>query len=345
MVQSLHEQSRINKVVPGLSKNTSKTSAYITFHDNSLLPLLFGEHDRTLSRVEDEFSVGISSRGNQVSISGGAENVKLAETVLNEIYQMLKNGIDMDESKVDATIRLLRSQKKKSGKGKAGSGSAKTPFWKDVVLTTPKKNVVPFSQTQADYVNAILNKDLTFASGPAGTGKTYFAVVTAAHLFVRSQVDRIILSRPAVEAGEKLGFLPGDLKEKVDPYLRPLYDALHEVMPSEKVQKHIASGDIEIAPLAFMRGRTLKHAFIILDEAQNVTPTQMMMFLTRMGEGSKMVINGDLSQTDLPYGQESGLSDAMKRLRKIKEIAFVEFQKSDIVRHHLTAKIIQAYEK
>ena len=179
--------------------------------------------------------------------------------------------------------------------------------WKEITIKTYKKNIVPFSATQAEYLDHIFKRDLTFASGPAGTGKTYFAVAAAAHLFLMHKVDRIILSRPAVEAGEKLGFLPGDMKEKVDPYLRPLYDALHDMMPAERLQKHLASGEIEIAPLAFMRGRTLKYSVILLDEAQNVTPIQMKMFLTRMGEGSKMIINGDMSQTDLGPGQKSGL--------------------------------------
>lgn len=314
-------------------------STCLTFEDNSLLPLLFGEQDKNLSKLEKQLLVNISSRGNMVSISGASDSVKASETVLNEIYSKLLSGANVEETEIDATIRhysLGANGVKKNGK--------KGP-WREMVIRTLKKDVKPFSQTQAEYLDSILHKDLTFAVGPAGTGKTYFAVAAAAHLFLNHQVDRIILSRPAVEAGEKLGFLPGDMREKVDPYLRPLYDALHDMIPGERVQKHITNGEIEIAPLAFMRGRTLKHSVVILDEAQNVTPNQMKMFLTRMGEGSRMVINGDLSQTDLDKGVKSGLEDAMERLKKIDEIAMIKFGQGDIVRHSLTAKIIEAYDK
>jgi phosphate starvation-inducible PhoH-like protein len=324
-----------------VEKQTAQTSTCLTFEDNSLLPLLFGEQDRNLSKLEKELLVDISSRGNQVSISGSVKEVKISEEILNEVYLKLQNGKTFEEKEVDVAIRqyLAGVNTKKDG------GNKKRGSWKNITIKTQKREIVPFSKKQAEYIEAIMSKDLTFASGPAGTGKTYFAVAVAAQAFLKGEVDRIILSRPAVEAGEKLGFLPGDLKEKIDPYLRPLYDALHDMMPSEKVKKHMENGDIEVAPLAFMRGRTLKHSFVILDEAQNVTPTQMKMFLTRMGEGSHMVINGDMSQTDLPHGEISGLDDAKARLGHLDEISFVEFKSEDIVRHDLTAKIIEAYDK
>lgn len=322
-----------------------ETSTCLTFEDNRLLPLLFGEHDKNLSKLEDELLVDISSRGNKVAIKGKPEDVKISEQILNELYEKLQKGFEIEFPELEATIK----QHSQADKGKKNGSDAESNLfgdskWKEMVLKTQKKHIVPFSESQARYLESILKNHLTFASGPAGTGKTYFAVAAAAHLFTKHEIERIILSRPAVEAGEKLGFLPGDMKEKVDPYLRPLYDALHDMMPGDKLQKHIANGDIEVAPLAFMRGRTLKHAVIILDEAQNVTPIQMKMFLTRMGEGSRIVVTGDMSQTDLPPGEKSGLEDAMTRLRGIEDVAFIEFGTADIVRHPLTAKIIEAYE-
>ena len=214
----------------------------------------------------------------------------------------------------------------------------------DIVLKTKKRHIYPRSATQAQYIQTMISNELVFGLGPAGTGKTYLAVALAVSMMLEGKIDKIILSRPAVEAGENLGFLPGDLKEKVDPYLRPLYDALYEMLPAEQVDKKLAIGEIEIAPLAFMRGRTLTNAFVILDEAQNTTPMQMKMFLTRLGENSRMVVNGDLSQVDLPRGTISGLRDALDTLKDTPSIASVRFSSSDVVRHGLVAKIVKAYE-
>ncbi len=228
-----------------------------------------------------------------------------------------------------------------------GNGDDHTLFGgtEQIVIKTMKKTIKPYSPHQANYIKALGNNDLVFALGPAGTGKTYLAVAMAVSMFTSGRVEKIILSRPAVEAGEKLGFLPGDLKEKVDPYLRPLYDALYDMMPAEKLLRHMENGEIEVAPLAFMRGRTFSNAFVILDEAQNTTPTQMKMFLTRMGEGSRLVITGDLTQTDLPKDVKSGLGDAVRKVEHIDGIATMRFNDGDVVRHALAAKIVQAYDE
>ncbi len=305
----------------------------LTFGDNKLLSLLFGEEDKNLARIEEKLGVSASSRGNTVALAGDESNVKIAKMVLEAIYAKLEKNQSVGMADIDAAIRM------------AGAGKNGQDFKKDVIIKTQRKQIFPYSPHQADYMKALMHRELTFASGPAGTGKTYLAVAAAVAMFLEKKVDRIILSRPAVEAGEKLGFLPGDLKEKVDPYLRPLYDALYDMMPSDRVNKCLELGEIEIAPLAFMRGRTLSHAFIILDEAQNATTTQMKMFLTRLGEGSRMSVSGDLSQTDLPGSQKSGLRDAIQKLKGIAGIEFVRFEHTDIVRHELTVKIVEAYEK
>jgi len=305
----------------------------LTFSDNKLLPLLFGEEDKNLVRIEEKLNISASSRGNTVALTGDEEGLKIAKAILESIYTKLEKNQPVGQADIDAAIRMANGEK---------NGGH---FKKDVVIKTQRKQIFPYSPHQADYMKALLQRELTFASGPAGTGKTYLAVAAAVAMFLEKKVDRIILSRPAVEAGEKLGFLPGDLKEKVDPYLRPLYDALYDMMPSDRVNKCLELGEIEIAPLAFMRGRTLSHAFIILDEAQNATTTQMKMFLTRLGEGSRMSVSGDLSQTDLPGSQKSGLRDAIQKLKGISGIEFVRFEHTDIVRHELTVKIVEAYER
>jgi phosphate starvation-inducible PhoH-like protein len=318
-------------------------SVSMQFTNNALLPMLFGEDDKHLLKIEKGFGVVATSRGNVLALTGEPQAVQMSRNVLQELYDKLEGGGELSSSQVDAAIRMA-SPSPKSANGKyatrhhALAGST-------VSIKTLKKTVTPYSPMQAEYMEALTGYDMVFALGPAGTGKTYLAVAQAVALFLAQKVDRIILSRPAVEAGEKLGFLPGDLKEKIDPYLRPLYDALFDMMPPERVTKHIENGEIEVAPLAFMRGRTLSNAYVILDEAQNTTPTQMKMFLTRLGENSRMVITGDLSQTDLPRDVKSGLSDAIKKVENIEGIKCVRFSDADVVRHNLAAKIVQAYDE
>lgn len=314
-------------------------TATIEFDSNALLPMLYGENDRNLLKIEKGFGVIASSRGNIVNITGNPEAVRKSVEILKSLYHKLESDIEVGSAEVDAAIRMAIPPK--SGKHL----SHRLPPDPNLCIKTQKKTIYPYSKAQADYMEALGKHDMVFALGPAGTGKTYIAVAYAVSLFLNNQVDRIILSRPAVEAGEKLGFLPGDLKDKIDPYLRPLYDALYDTMTAERVVKHIETGEIEIAPLAFMRGRTLANACVILDEAQNTTPTQMKMFLTRLGENSRMLITGDLSQTDLPKDVKSGLQDAIKKVEHIEGIKCVRFSDVDVVRHTLAAKIVQAYDE
>lgn len=311
-------------------------SSLISFNNNQLLSSLFGEHDKNLAKIETSLTVTISSRGNELYIQGKEKNVTKAENILKYLYTKLEEGNEISEADIDAALRISDDPK--------GLKESHL-FEEEIIIKTAKKQISPYSVHQKKYIKELFNKDLVFATGPAGTGKTYLAVAVAASMFLNNRVERIILCRPAVEAGEKIGFLPGDLKDKVDPYMQPLYDALYDMFPSEKVQKFIESRIFEIAPLAFMRGRTLKNAFIILDEAQNATMAQMKMFLTRMGEGAKMAINGDLTQIDLPNNSQSGLDDALNRLRDIEEIGYIKFSEKDIVRHSLVAKIVRAYSK
>ena len=306
----------------------------VTLQNNKLIPPLFGEHDSHLSRIEKMLNVSTSSRGNTLSISGSSEDITKAKSAIEKLYKTLERGAHIALSDVDAAIRMATPRRRITDEGASPA---------QLELTTRKKHIIPYSHHQSDYIQTLREKEVVFGVGPAGTGKTYLAVATAVSMFVNRQVEKIILTRPAIEAGEKLGFLPGDLKEKIDPYLRPLYDALHDMLPAEQVKKHIENGEIEIAPLAFMRGRTLSHAFIILDEAQNTTATQMKMFLTRLGEGARMAITGDPSQVDLPKDVKSGLSDALEKLRKVPDIGIVMFNNADIIRHPLTAKIVNAY--
>jgi phosphate starvation-inducible PhoH-like protein len=308
----------------------------LQFDDNTLLPLLFGQHDENLLRLEQQLGVSLSSFGNQVRVSGPRDSREVAEQALAALYARLKKGLNVGEAEVDAAVRLASEGR--------DSGSVEALYRDDLTLVTRKRKVTPRSPAQAAYIKALMHKELVFGIGPAGTGKTYLAVATAVSLLLAGKVDRLILSRPAVEAGERLGFLPGDMKDKVDPYLRPLYDALHDMMPGEQVIKRLETGEIEIAPLAFMRGRTLANAFVILDEAQNTTPVQMKMFLTRLGENSRMAVTGDLSQVDLPRDSRSGLRDAVDLLAGIDRVGFVQFTDADVVRHSLVTRIVQAYD-
>lgn len=303
--------------------------------NNQLLKVVVGVNDENMRLVEKMLNVEILSFGNQITIKGAANDVENAKTAINILYEKASKGHVVGEQEVKAAVRIC---------GGVESADEKQSL-SEIVLKTKKRYIYPRSATQAKYITEMMQNELVFGLGPAGTGKTYLAVALAVSMMLEGAVDKIILSRPAVEAGENLGFLPGDLKEKVDPYLRPLYDALYEMLPAEQVDKKLALGEIEIAPLAFMRGRTLSNAFIILDEAQNTTPMQMKMFLTRLGENSRMVVNGDLSQVDLPRGVISGLRDALDTLKGISNIGSVTFSANDVVRHGLVAKIVKAYEE
>jgi phosphate starvation-inducible PhoH-like protein len=323
----------------------------VAFPDNRVLADVVGQHDEHLTLIENALHIEAVAHGNVVVLTGEADLCRRARTVLETLYDRAKRGQRPEAADIDGVIRhmLLRSQQIP-----ALSSPEQIPAFGEI--RTKKRTILARTPTQSDYIKALDAHDLTFATGPAGTGKTYLAVAYAAACFDRGEIKRIILSRPAVEAGERLGFLPGDMKEKVDPYLRPLYDALYDVLPADRVERHVgAQADrtdktqgerfIEIAPLAFMRGRTLSNAIVILDEAQNCTPMQMKMFLTRLGEGSKMIVTGDPTQVDLPPGQTSGLADALAKLTGIDGIAHVAFTTSDVVRHPLVGRIIEAYER
>ena len=310
----------------------------LDFEQPYLLGPLFGDYDRHLITIEQRLGVHISARGNRVQIEGEADSAARARDVLTGLYNRLDQGHDVDAEAVEAVLGMA-AQPNLDGIVKDEVTSAPK-----VMIRTRKKTIVPRSPVQTVYMEALGRDDMIFALGPAGTGKTYLAVAQAVAMLITGQVDRLILSRPAVEAGERLGFLPGDMKEKVDPYLRPLYDALYDMLPTEQVERRIASGEIEIAPIAFMRGRTLSDAFIILDEAQNTTPQQMKMFLTRFGMRSRMVICGDPNQTDLPRGVQSGLADAVDKLDGIPKLSMVRFGAADVVRHPLVGRIVEAYE-
>lgn len=294
---------------------------------------LFGNSDNYLKRIEEELQVSIITRGEQIQVSG--KQIELVEMVLNSLLNIIKKGLSITERDVLYAIKLAKEGK---------INQFETLFEDEITKNAKGKPIRVKTLGQKSYINAIRRHDLVFGIGPAGTGKTYLAVVTAVDALKKGHAKRIILTRPAVEAGESLGFLPGDLKEKVDPYLRPLYDALHDVLGRDQATRLIEKEIIEIAPLAYMRGRTLDNAFVILDEAQNTTPEQMKMFLTRLGFGSKMIITGDITQIDLPKGVESGLQVANRMLRTVKEIAFIYLDESDVVRHPLVQKIIHAYE-
>ncbi len=306
-----------------------------SFDDNSLALVLYGEHGRNLRHIENALRVQIHVKGNELTITGDAAGVELADRACSELYSLLKKGYPLHPKDVDMAVRILRED---------ADAELASIFMDKLGVSSGRRIITPKSMAQKLYVEAIRGNDIVFGIGPAGTGKTYLAMAMAVAALIKEHVARIILTRPAVEAGERLGFLPGDLAEKVNPYLRPLYDALYDMLSFEKVSRLLERGVIEVAPLAFMRGRTLNDAFIILDEAQNTTSEQMKMFLTRMGYGSKVVVTGDVTQIDLPEKQTSGLMEAVDLFQDIKGIAFVRFSRKDVVRHSLVSRIIEAYE-
>jgi phosphate starvation-inducible protein PhoH and related proteins len=313
----------------------------LVFPDNRLLIELCGEFDRNIAQVEQALGLMISRRGNELVLHGGRAERDRAQEILQHLYQRLEQGRPVDSGVIDGAIRM--------GRGSQGAvqkiGQLEMFNGEPVEIRTRKKLIEPRTPAQKNYVQSLFSNELVFGIGPAGTGKTYLAVAVAVSMFIDGHVDRIILSRPAVEAGERLGFLPGDMKEKVDPYMQPLYDALNDFLPSKQVARLIEEKQIEIAPLAFMRGRTLSNAYVVLDEAQNATSMQMKMFLTRLGEGSRMAVTGDMTQIDLPKGQASGLVEAQKLLDGVEGIAIARFSAKDVVRHPLVARIIEAYDQ
>ena len=313
----------------------------LEFDDNRLVVLLYGQHDGYLARIESQLGVSLISRGNRLTIAGPPDAAEAARSALVALWERLKHGLEVGPGEVDGALRMATSSADEAQRGAALATLTGPAF----NVRTKRRSISPRSPTQATYLQALQDHELVFGLGPAGTGKTYLAVAQAVAMLTAGRVERIILSRPAVEAGEKLGFLPGDLREKIDPYLRPLYDALHDMLPAEQVARRLATGDIEVAPLAFMRGRTLANAFVILDEAQNTTPMQMKMFLTRLGEGGRMAVTGDLTQVDLGPGLRSGLRDALEILVGVPGIGVVTFTDADVVRHPLVARIVRAYDQ
>ena len=316
--------------------DSSDNQFKMTFPDINLARQLFGEHNSNLQKIADLINVKIHARGNSVFIEGDRIAIELAKNVLGQLYDLLKENYPIYPNDIDYAIRTLSSDDRIK---------LKDIFLDTVYISAKKGSITPKNPAQKEYIDAVRSYDIVFGIGPAGTGKIYLAMAMAVSALSKGIVDRIILTRPAVEAGETLGFLPGDLAEKVDPYLRPLYDALHDMMHFEKASSLMEKGAIEVAPLAFMRGRTLNDSFIILDEAQNTTSEQMKMFLTRIGFSSKAVITGDITQIDLPRDRTSGLIEAERLLHNVDGIKFVYFSKKDVVRHKLVMKIIAAYEK
>ncbi|MBI4125347.1 MAG: PhoH family protein [Deltaproteobacteria bacterium] len=317
-------------------KNLNTKVIRLDFEDNKAVRDLFGATDTHLKSIEKSLGVDIHVRGPHVRIEGEPSDVRVGEKVLNELYQMIRKGYPIMGSDIEQAIKILTRN---------SQASLESIFLDTIFIPARKKAITPRSPAQKTYIDAIRNNDLVFGIGPAGTGKTYLAVAVAVASFLKKEYRKLILCRPAVEAGERLGFLPGDIQEKIDPYLRPLYDALYDMLDPSQVQRMIENDEIEIAPLAFMRGRTLHHSFVILDEAQNCTPMQMKMCLTRLGVDSKMVVTGDVTQIDLPEGQVSGLLEAMRILDDIEGIAMHQFSEVDVVRHPLVRRLVKAYEK
>ncbi len=318
-----------------MEENTD-TQFKMSLADNELSRRLFGEHNKNLKRIAGAMGIAIQARGATLILQGDDDDVKLAENLLTQLYELLRSGYPVYPNDIDYAARLLCEDER---------AKLKDIFLDTVYITAKKRHITPKSKNQKEYIDAIRGADLVFGIGPAGTGKTYLAMAMAVSALTKGIVNRIVLTRPAVEAGETLGFLPGDLADKVDPYLRPLYDALHDMMRFEKASGLMSQGAIEVAPIAFMRGRTLNDSFIILDEAQNTTSEQMKMFLTRIGFNSKAVVTGDITQVDLPSGKSSGLIQSNEILQGVDGIKFVYFSKTDVVRHKLVQEIIRAYEE
>ena len=325
-----------------MNYRVKKEEISLEFPSNSLIAILVGHHSINLVKLEKLIDVNINLFGNQFNISGNTENINKAKLIITNVYNKLSlkktNISEFDFSNFETELRMLH------GTPLNFKSNQKLDQNEDLKFETWKKTIIPKSVGQKKYFEALNNFELVFGLGPAGTGKSYLAVAKGIHMLKKGLIEKIILTRPAVEAGERLGFLPGDMKEKIDPYLRPIYDALYEMMPPDRVEKKIQSGEIEIAPLAFMRGRTFTNSFVIVDEAQNTSSIQMKMVLTRIGKGSRMVINGDLSQVDLPIGQISGLNESKKILSKIKDIEIIYLEANDVIRHPIVTKIIRAYD-
>jgi len=323
-----------SKINPDLKYVYSENNALsIVFQSNELLLGVLGEFNNNLKELEKITNSSIYSRGNSILLKNTPEKNEIIKNAIQFLVDQFLNNGTLEKKDIESSVNKFMIDEKVTNK----SGNV------EYIIKTPKKSVIPRSEKQKNYIRALKESDIVISAGPAGTGKTFLAVAVALTMLLEKKIERIILSRPAVEAGERLGFLPGDMKEKVDPYLRPLYDSLYDLLDFEKIQKKIEVGDIEIAPLAFMRGRTLKNSFAILDEAQNATDTQIKMFLTRIGENSKIVINGDPSQIDLPNKTMSGLNRSKKLLGHLKEISVVDFDHTDVVRHPLVSKIVKAY--
>ncbi len=319
-------------------KKNELFSRIISFEDNLILPDFFGRNDENLKKLENAFGVSILPRGNYLKIEGLQGNVEHTDIVLKKLYEGVRKNNSLSSSDIDTIIKIFKNQN-------YDKPIKEYEVIESVNIVAGRKIIKPRSKKQLEYFNLVKEKQMVFCCGPAGTGKTYLAVAYAVSMLKSGEIEKIILTRPAVEAGERLGFLPGDIKEKIDPYLRPIYDALNDMLSFSEVIKKIESGFIEIAPLAFMRGRTLSNAFIILDESQNTTAVQMKMFLTRLGENSKMIITGDLSQVDLPSGTKSGLRESINILKNVEEIGFLKFSDGDVVRNPLVSKIVKKYEK
>jgi phosphate starvation-inducible PhoH-like protein len=338
----LRERKGLRAIKPGQAANSEGrdlTQTVLAFDDNRLASELFGQYGQHLALIERKLGVVADSRGNCVTVEGSREACDRARHALETLYEQLKRGNRLSSGDVEGAVRLALAL------APTVAHDAAPPRTKFEEILLRKRPVRARTAAQDVYIRALRENALVFGTGPAGTGKTWLAVAHAVQLFERKEADRIILSRPAVEAGERLGFLPGDMREKVDPYLRPIYDALFDLMEPRIVDRALQSGEIEIAPLAFMRGRTLSNAVVILDEAQNTTPMQMKMFVTRLGENSRMIVTGDPSQVDLPYGQTSGLAEATRLLSDIEGVRHVTFTHEDVIRHELVSRIVAAYDR